>query len=302
MPEGRPFIGILLMLGAGLCFAALDATSKYLVQLFPVPMLVWSRYTLHMLLMVIFLAPSMRTRLIATKRPLALSVRALLLVGTTGFSFVAYSTIPLAEGTAFLFVTPLIVVVLASWLLKESVTPARWIAIIAGFGGVLLIARPGGALTTQGIFFMSLAAICYAVYLIQTRQLSASENTITMLFYTALIGTISMSLAAPLYWHGISPDWMQALLIASLGIYGGTGHLLITRAFRHAPASILSPFLYVQLIWAILLGWVFYDNLPDLYSVIGILVIAVSSLSIALSERSAKLKQERAARDRDTAC
>lgn len=285
MTEARPFIGILLMLGAGLCFAALDATSKHLSQTFPVPMLVWARYTVHLVLMVIFLAPSMRSRLVATQRPFALTVRALLLVGTTGFSMAAFKIMPLAESTAFLFVTPLIVVILASWLLKEAVSLGRWIAIITGFGGALLIARPGGALSTQGIILMSLAAGCYAIYQVQTRQLSPTESTVTMLFYTALVGTASMSLAAPLFWGGPMPDAWQALSIASLGVFGGTGHLFMTRAFRHAPASTLSPFLYAQLVWAMLLGWLFYEHLPDLLSLAGMAVIAVSSLSIALSER-----------------
>ena len=120
--------------------------------------------------------------------------------------------------------------------------------------------------------------------------------TVTMLFYTALVGTLSMSLAAPLYWGGPMPNAWQGLAIASLGIYGGTGHLLMTRAFRHAEASTLSPFLYAQLIWATLLGWLFYDHLPDPLSVAGMAVIAGSSLSIALSERF------RQAKDRDTAC
>lgn len=296
MPEARPFIGILMMLGAGLCFAALDATSKHLTQTFPVPMLVWARYTVHLLLMLIFLGPSMGTKLVATQRPLALSARALMLVGTTGFAMAAIAIMPLAESTAFLFVTPLLVVMLASWLLRESVTPGRWIAIVAGFAGALLIARPGGALSLRGIVLMSLAAACYAIYQVQTRQMSASENTVTMLFYTALVGTVSMSLAAPLYWGGPLPTAGQGLGIASLGIYGGTGHLLMTRAFRHAPASTLSPFLYAQLIWATLLGWLFYDHLPDPLSVAGMAVIAGSSLSIALSERF------RPAKDRDTAC
>ncbi|MDO8788067.1 MAG: DMT family transporter [Sulfuritalea sp.] len=285
MPEGRPFIGILMMLGAGLCFAALDATSKHLTQTFSVPMLVWARYTVHFVLMVIFLAPSMRAKLIATQRPLALTVRALMLVGTTGFAMAGISIMPLAESTAFLFVTPMIVVLLASWLLRESVSKARWIAIVAGFAGALLIARPGGALSPQGIILMSLAAGCYAIYQVQTRHMTLTENTVTMLFYTALVGTVSMTLAAPLYWGGPMPDAWQALGIASLGIYGGTGHLLMTRAFRHAPASTLSPFLYAQLVWAMLLGWMFYDHLPDLLSVAGMAVIAGSSLSIALSER-----------------
>jgi drug/metabolite transporter (DMT)-like permease len=285
MPEARPFIGILLMLGAGLCFAALDATSKHLTQTFSVPMLVWARYTVHFVLMVIFLAPSMRARLIATQHPFALTARALMLVGTTGFAMAGISIMPLAESTALLFVTPLIVVLLASWLLKESVSRGRWIAVAAGFAGALLIARPGGAMSLQGIVLMSLAAACYSIYQVQTRQMSVTESTVTMLFYTALVGTVSMSLAAPLYWGGPMPDPLQALGIASLGIYGGTGHLLMTRAFRHAPASTLSPFLYAQLVWAMLLGWMFYDHLPDLLSIAGMAVIAGSSLSIALSER-----------------
>jgi drug/metabolite transporter (DMT)-like permease len=299
MPEGRPFIGILLMLGAGLCFAALDATSKHLTQTFSVSMLVWARYTVHFVLMVIFLAPSMRVKLIATQRPVALTARALMLVGTTGFAMAGISIMPLAESTALLFVTPLIVVIMASWLLRESVTPGRWIAVAAGFAGALLIARPGGVMSMQGIILMSLAAICYAIYQVQTRQMSMTENTVTMLFYTALVGTVSMTLAAPLYWGGPMPDAWQALSIASLGIYGGTGHLLMTRAFRHAPASTLSPFLYAQLIWATLLGWMFYSQLPDLLSTVGMTVIAASSLSIALSER---LRQANAAKDTDTAC
>lgn len=287
MPEARRKVGfaVLLMLGATLCFAALDATSKHLSQTYPVPMLVWGRYTFHCLMMLIFLAPAMRLQLVVTSRPVAQITRALMLTGTTGFSMAGFSMMPLAESTAFLFITPLVVVILSHWLLKESITRNHWIAVIAGFCGALLIARPGGALNLQGTFWMALAAACYAIYQIQTRQLSPTENTVTMLFYTALVGTVSMTLAAPLYWGGPTPGWIDATLIASLGIYGGTGHLMLTRAFRYAAASFLSPFLYGQLVWAMLLGWVFYDHLPDLPSIAGMAVIAGSSLSIALSER-----------------
>jgi drug/metabolite transporter (DMT)-like permease len=301
MPEAHRKVGfaVLLMLGATLCFAALDATSKHLSKTYPIPMMVWGRYTFHCLMMLIFLAPSMRLQLIATSRPIAQVTRALLLVGTTGFAMAGFSLMPLAESTAILFITPLVVVILSHWLLKESITGGHWMAVVAGFCGALLIARPGGALSLQGIFWMSLAAACYAFYQVQTRQLSPTENTVTMLFYTALVGTVSMTLAAPLYWGGPIPDWIDAALIASLGIYGGTGHLMLTRAFRYAAASFLSPFLYAQLIWAILLGSVFYDHLPDLLSIAGMAVIAASSLSIALSER---FRQASAAKDRDTTC
>jgi len=287
LPEKQRKVGfaVLLMLGATLCFAALDATSKHLSKTYPIPMMVWGRYTFHCLMMLIFLAPSMRLQLVATTRPVAQVVRALMLTGTTGFSMAGFSMMPLAESTAFLFITPLVVVILSHWLLRESITGVHWIAVIAGFCGALLIARPGGALNLHGIFWMSLAAACYAIYQIQTRQLSPTENTVTMLFYTALVGTVSMTLAAPLYWGGPMPDWIDAMLIASLGLYGGTGHLMLTRAFRYAKASFLSPFLYVQLIWAMLLGWLFYQHLPDMLSVAGMVVIVGSSLSIAVAER-----------------
>ena len=283
MSPPRPLIGILLMLGAVMCFAALDATSKHLSQTFPVPMLVWSRYTLHCLLMVIFLAPSMRLRLVTTTRPRLQVVRAMLLVGTTGFSMAGFRIMPLAESTAFLFVAPLVVVILAHFLLDEEIGRGRWLAVIGGFAGALLIARPGGAISLEGGLLMSAAAICYAVYQIQTRLLSPTEHPLTMLFYTALVGTVSMTLAAPLYWGGPWPDLADALAICALGIFGGTGHLMLTRAFRDAPASLLSPLLYVQLIWATLAGGLIYDHWPDALSVAGMAVIAAASLWLALA-------------------
>ncbi len=303
MPESRRKTGlaILLMLGATLCFAALDATSKHLSATYPIPMMVWGRYTFHCLMMLLFLAPTMRWQLVSTTRPMAQITRAMMLVGTTGFSMMGFSLMPLAESTAFLFVTPLVVVLLSHWLLKEHVTRGHWLAVAAGFGGAMLIARPGGALTTEGIIWMTLAAACYAIYQIQTRQLSPTENTVTMLFYTALIGTVSMTVAAPLYWGGPMPDLIDAALIASLGIYGGTGHLMLTRAFRYSPASFLSPFLYAQLIWAGVLGLVVYRHTPDMLSIAGMAVITASSIAVALLVRPAPSPAPVAV-DRDKAC
>lgn len=281
----RPLRGILLMLAADLCFALLDATAKHLSQKFPVPMLVWARYTLHCLLMLLFLAPTMRWRLIQTRHPVKQVVRALLLVAVTGFAMAAFQRLPLAETTALLFVTPLFVALLAGPLLGERLRWLHWAASICGFLGALLIARPGGVIDPPGIVLILAAALCYSLYQIQTRQLSPSEDTLTMLFYTALVGTLSMSLAAPLYWSGPWPTGMEAGLIATLGLYGGAGHFLLIRAFRHAPATTVSPFLYAQLIWATLLGWLVYDHWPDTITLIGMAIIAGSSISLALGER-----------------
>lgn len=285
--EQRPLLGIVLMLGAVLCFAALDATSKILSQTFSVPLLVWARYGFHLLLMLVFLGPTMRLRLVRTRRPVLQTVRALLLVGVTGFAMAAFRLMPLAETTAILFVTPLAVAVLAGRFLGERVGFARWLALLAGFAGMLLIARPGSDLSPPGVMFTLLAAACYSVYQIQTRMLSPSENTWTMLFYTALVGTVSMSLALPLFWSGPLPSLHEAAMIASLGIYGGTGHFMLITAFRHARASTLAPLLYVQLIWAGLFGWLFFGHVPDALSVAGAAAIVASSLAVAGWERRA---------------
>lgn len=295
MAEHHPVRGILLMTAAVLCFALLDATSKRLSQTYPVPMLVWARYTLHFVLMLVFLAPSMRWKLVATKHPVKQVVRALLLVGVTGFAMAAFQRLPLAETTALLFITPLIVALLAGPFLGEKLRPLHWGASLFGFSGALLIARPGGVFDLAGILLVLTAAACYSVYQIQTRQLSPSENTLTMLFYTALVGTVSMTLGAPLYWGGPLPDLADGLLIATLGLYGGTGHYLLIKAFRFAPATTLSPFLYVQLIWAALLGWLVYDHWPDAMTLAGMAIIAASSIALALTQRRPSQRIESAA-------
>ncbi|MBI4985350.1 MAG: DMT family transporter [Rhodocyclales bacterium] len=289
MHETRPLLGIGLMLLAVLCFAALDATSKTLSQTFAVPLLVWARYAFHLLMMLLFLAPSMKWKLVATRRPRLHIVRALLLVGTTGFAMVAIRTMPLAEATAIVFVTPLAVAVLAGPMLGERVGRNRWIALLFGFCGMLLVARPGGAMSPAGIAWALAAAACYTLYQIQTRQLAATEDTWTMLFYTALVGTVAMSLGLPLFWSNELPTPTEALMIASLGIYGGTGHFMLIRAFRFAPASTLAPFVYSQLVYAALFGWMFYDHIPDAVSVAGMAVIAGSSILMAILERRAQV-------------
>ena len=274
-----------LMLGATLCFAGLDANAKHLAQTYPVPMLVWARYTFHCLLMLTLLGPSMGTRLVATARPLAQMLRAVMLVCVTGFAMAGFARMPLGESTAFLFINPLLVAVLSALVLRERVPRQRWLAIVVGFLGALLIARPGGALDAEGIVWLALAALCYAIYQIQTRQLSPGENVLTMLFYTALVGTAVMSLALPWFWFEFSPGPLQWLMIASLGFYGGVGHFILIRAFRLAPASTLTPFGYTQLIWAGLLGWLVFGHIPDAMTAAGMAVIAVAGLWLALGER-----------------
>jgi len=281
----HPLRGVLLFLAALFLFAALDATAKYMSAYFAVPLLVWARYLVHFLFMLLAMAPGLGREIVLTRRPWLMSLRALTLVGVTLLGQLALKTLPLAETTALIFVTPLLVALLASPLLGEKVRRRAWLATLAGFAGVLLIARPGGALFGPGVAYALGAALCYAIYQILTRQLAATEHPTRLLFYTALVGTLAMSLVLPAYWDGRPPSLRQGLLIASLGLYGGVGHFLLIRAFRDTPVSTLSPLLYIQLIWATLLGWSVFDHLPDAWAIVGMLVIGASGLSLVWRAR-----------------
>lgn len=280
------FRGIALLVASLFFFAALDATAKYLTQNLPIPAVTWARYLVHCLLMLIFLAPRMGRRLLYTTRPMRQIVRALLLLGTTVFGYGALSRMPLAETTATFFIVPLLVSLLAGPMLGEKMTPKHWIAIFAGLGGVLLIARPGGSATIEGMMFVSGAAICHAFYQILTRQLAPTENNLAMLFYTALVGTVCMSAGLPFFWGSFEINANQGLLMIGLGVFGGIGHWLLISAFRWAPASLLAPFQYLQLIWAILLGVLVFNQWPDALSITGMLIIVGSGMLLAWKTRA----------------
>jgi drug/metabolite transporter (DMT)-like permease len=284
-PAQHPLRGIALFMLALMLFALLDATSKHLTATFAVPLLVWARYALHFVIMLVFVAPSMRLQLVRTDNLALQVVRALALVGTTGFAMMAFRSMPLAEATAVLFLSPLLVTLLAGPFLGERIGAGRWAAVVVGFAGVILIARPGGALTLAGVLWALAGAACYAAYQLLTRRLSHAEHPLTLLFYTALVGTAVMSLALPWFWFEFSPSPLQWLQIASLGFYGGVGHFILIRAFRLAPASTLTPFGYTQLIWAGLLGWLVFGHIPDAVSTAGMTVIAAAGLWLVFGER-----------------
>ena len=288
----HPLRGILLFMLSLMLFALLDATAKNLTATFAVPLLVWARYTLHFVIMLVFVAPSMRSQLVRTDNLGLQVLRALALVGTTGFAMLAFRTMPLAEATAVLFLAPLLVTLLAGPFLGERVDASRWAVVFIGFAGVLLIARPGGALNPEGVVWALGGAVCYALYQVLTRRLSHAEHPLTLLFYTALVGTAVMSLTLPWFWFEFAPSPLQWLKIASLGFYGGVGHFILIRAFRLAPASVLTPFGYTQLVWAALLGWLVFGHVPDTLSASGMGLIAACGLWLALGERRGRRRPQ----------
>jgi drug/metabolite transporter (DMT)-like permease len=192
----------------------------------------------------------------------------------------------MAESAAMLQSGPLIITVLSVPLLGEQVGIRRWMGVIAGFAGALLIIRPGADAMQIAILLPLAAAVSNALYQIITRILSRSESTMTILFYTPLTGALLMSAAVPLFW--VTPDAAGWAMMALLGLIGGVSHFTLIKAFTAAPAATVAPFGYSSLIWATLSGLVFFGDFPDIWTIVGALVIACSGLYILHREHMRK--------------
>ena len=274
---------VLFMMVMVVCFSILETTAKYLSRFYPVPMLVWCRYTVHLVLMLLLFAPKFGAALVRTTQPFGQVLRAALLMSSTACYFGALSFLPMAEVKAVSFISPLLVTVLAVWWLHEEVSRARWLAVVTGFLGVLFIVRPGSAMIQWPALLAVGSALCYSAYQIMTRKFSETENTSTTLFYTAAVGGVLMSLVVPLFWK--TPELRHVPLMILLGLVAGFGHFMLIKALELENASFLSPLGYIQLLWVIRFGFLVFGDLPDLHSVIGMAIVVGSGLYVALGHR-----------------
>lgn len=281
------FKGFLLAATGLLLFACMDSTTKYLTAHYNVPSVVAMRYIVHCALMLVILAPRHSSALIKTQRTGLTVLRGAVLTLASLCIGLALQRMPLAETTAINFLAPTLIALFASSLLGEQIGGLGWAAVITGFIGVLLIARPGSGLDAWGIVFALGAAAANAAYQVLSRLLASTEKAITLLFYTALVGTIVFGLALPFFWESKIPSSTEFILFFCMGAFGGLGHYLFTLAYRHAPASVLAPMTYLQLLWAGLLGWIVFDTVPDSYGILGMVIIAASGLLIAIKSRIA---------------
>lgn len=286
----HPFRGVLLFVSALFLFACMDTTTKFLATHYNVPLVVAIRYIVHCLLMFAILAPSQGKQLIQTQRTGLVLVRAASLAIASLFVGLALQRMPVAETTAITFLAPMAVVLLARPVLDERIGALGWMAAVIGFAGVLLIARPGNGLDAAGIAYALCAVAGVVVYQLLSRVLVSTERTVTLLFYTALIGSIGYGVFLPWFWEGKVPTLWELLLFLSMGLTGGLGHFLYTAAYRHAPASLLAPMNYLQLLWAGLLGWIVFSHVPDRLSILGMCVVAASGVMIALKSRQRQLE------------
>jgi drug/metabolite transporter (DMT)-like permease len=287
--------GIALFMFGIFLFACMDTTTKYLAARYPAPMVVALRYIVQCLLMVLLLAPSQGRRLVQTQRIDLVLVRASCLAVASMCLTLALQRMPVAEASAIVFLSPMLVVLMAGPVLQEHVGRFAWLAATAGFIGVLLIARPGGGLDAVGVVLALCAATMNAIYQLLSRVLASTEHTIALLFYTALVGAVCYGASLPWFWTGALPPATHLALFCCTGVLGGVGHFLFTAAHRHTPASALAPMQYAQLIWASLLGWLAFSHVPDGLGILGMIIVAVSGASVALRSQLASRTLEQAA-------
>jgi drug/metabolite transporter (DMT)-like permease len=282
LTHGKWLRGLGIFLCALLLLATLDVFSKHLVQLYPPPFINMARYLviLGMSLLLLWrsgvpVTPSAPQRNLMLLRGV--------MMGTIGTCFtIALYLMPLAETTAIYFVSPLIVVVLSPWLLKERVTARQWLAVIAGIGGMLLIVRPSSNLPLAGALLMLLAALAYAMLQILTRKLAGEVASTQQFFYAAVVAAVLTAIPAPFYLPQQIPPARDIAMIIMLGVLNGGGQYLLIKAFQTVPASVLAPFNYVHLLLAVVFGAVFFGQRPDATALVGILVITCASLSLTL--------------------
>ncbi len=270
--------GILLMLVGLALFTAGEALVKILAKDHGITQVVWARYVFHALVTFVLFQ---RVGLFAnakTSRPWLHIARSALMLGATCLFFTALRFLPLADAVAIGFFTPIMVTAFSIPILKEKVGPRRWAAIAIGFAGAMIIVRPGsGAMHWAAVLPLG-SAVCYALYQILTRIASRTETTNTSLFWTSVFGVVATSLIVPFFWT--PPNALGWAMMAALGTLYGLGHYLLIRGLELASASVLSPFLYTQIIWATLLGLLIFDQFPDLYTLTGVTIVIASGLYI----------------------
>lgn len=274
--------GAACVLVADLAFASMDAVAKGLMTRHDPLQVVWARYAMQALLVTLLFAPRLRTVLRTRNLPMQV-LRSAFMFGATVSGFFAFSMMPLAEATAIFQIAPLLITALAALILAEPVGARRWTGVAVGFLGALIIVRPGTAVFQPAALLPMLCALCFAGYSISTRFLGRTEDWRTTFLYTAGLGALLATLWLPMVWTTPTPG--DAALMITLGLMGAAGQLMFIFAYTLAPASAVAPLTYVGLIFAGVFGWLFFDDLPDLWTVAGAAVIVGSGVYVWRRER-----------------
>ncbi len=290
--KANPIKGVLFVSLAVLFFAMSDVLGKFLVERHPVSLVMAVRYFLSFILVVAVFWPRHRSRIWQTQQTTMVILRGIVLALASLTMGLALQLMPVGETIAIMYLSPFAVMLLAIPLLGERLTVMEWIGALIGFAGVLFIMRPGSGLNPQGVTYALLNAGCATAYLLMTRSLAKTETTLAMMFYVTLVGAIFFGVSALPVLGSTMPSRTDFSLMLVLGVTATTGHFLLTKAYREAPASLLAPMNYFHLVWAAILGWFVFHHLPDGLSLVGMALICLSGMAIALRAHFVRRKPE----------
>jgi drug/metabolite transporter (DMT)-like permease len=278
----RPSVltGIALVVTAMACFATLDTTAKLVSASVPLLMGIWFRYCFQALMTTLVVVPRFGVAVLKTQHPRFQILRGLLLLISSFFAFSSLLYLPVADFTAIGSLVPLIITLLAARMLGEQVSKRRWVLVLGGFAGAMLIIRPGGANFIWPMLLPLGAVVTYSWFQLLTSHMVKTENPLTMHLYTGWVGTLVPSLMLPFVW--VNPTQKELGMLLLVGALGTVGHYLLILAYKRSPASNLTPYLYAQIVFAMLGGWLVFNQVPDSWALAGIALIAACGVAGAL--------------------
>ncbi|MGE0699190.1 MAG: DMT family transporter [Hyphomicrobiaceae bacterium] len=277
-PEtARPGLAVALMLTAMLAFAAMDGVSKILAQHLSIPQILWFRYIFYTAFVAVMLhRAGLVATLRATRQPRLQLARALLIIVENGVFVLAFTLMPLADMHAIAAASPLMVVALSVPMLGEKVGMRRWLAVLAGFVGVLIIVRPGFQALDWRFAVAVTGAALWAVYQVMVRMCARTDSSDTTWAWTAVVGLIATTTIGPFVW--VWPDARGWGLLVTIAVLGTLSHLALIKALGYAEAGALQPYSYTLLVWAAVVGYLVFGDVPDRWTIAGALVVIASGL------------------------
>ena len=273
-PESSTLQGIGFAILAIACFATLDTTTRHISAGFSVLVALWFRYAIQAVITTAVFWPGRGRQMLRTQHPRFQLARGSLLFACSILAFFSLKYMPVGEFTAIALLSPLVITLLAARMLNETIRPLRWVLVAGGFAGTLVIIRPGSHHFDWTVVLPLMLVATNSAFQILTSKMTKLEDPITMHFYTGWIGTALATCMLPFAWEMPQDPivWMQLLL---MGVLASIGHFFLILAYGRAPAATLTPYMYTQIGFAVLAGWVVFDHLPDQWTFVGMGVVAL---------------------------
>jgi drug/metabolite transporter (DMT)-like permease len=268
-----------------LLFSLLDGSAKWLVKAMPVMMVVWLRFVTHAVFATVLLYPIKKNLLFKTKHLRWHLARSVMFMLMTGMNFWALQYLQLTVTASIFFTTPIIIALVSARILNERLDAGRWLAILAGFAGVLVIVHPWSAEFHPAMVLAVANAALYALFNLMTRHLAAYDPPETIQYLPAVGAAIGLAPFAIAVWEW-PEGWLEWTVACLLGVLGGTGHYLLALAHRYAPASVTAPFLYQQVFYMALFGYLIFGDVPSPHVWFGSAIVVASGLYLFARERT----------------